>query len=146
MSSLRSSMVYMYVIRTSSSYFVFIKLMMVQLFGLRSLGLFPQPFDTQQIDQRMACSTVWRIEWPMRLFVFGPCSFLMYIFRLGQLGYELSIFFKGGKLYSERCISSWEFPSGRPVSWNHDEYEVLLYYYRIYSFGLGMLPFTTDSV
>ena len=89
----------------------------------------------------MVCSSVWRIERGMRLFIFGPCLFLVYIFRLGQLGYELSIFFKGGKLYSERCISSWEFSSGRPVSWNHDEYEVLLYSYRIYFFGLEMLHF-----
>lgn len=63
----------------------------------------------------------------------------MYIFRLGQLGYELSIAFRDGKIYTERCISSWEFSSWRPVSWNHDEYEVLLYSYRIYFFGLGML-------
>lgn len=66
----------------------------------------------------------------MRLFImFSPCLFLMYIFRLGQLGYELSMVFKDGKIYSQRCISSWESSSGRPVSWNHDEYGVLLHYY-----------------
>lgn len=75
----------------------------------------------------------------------------MYIFRLGQLGYELSIAFKDGKIYSERCISSWEFSSGRPVSWNHDEYEVLLYSYRVYFFFFSdwkcfTFTFTTYSV
>lgn len=131
MSSLRSSMVYMYVVLPSS--FVSLVLIMVQLLGLRPLGLFPQSFNTQQIDQEMVCSSVWRIEWGMRLFIMlGPCLFLMYIFRLGQLGYELSIAFKDGKIYSRRCISSWESPSGWPVSWNHDEYGVLLYYYMGY--------------
>ena len=99
----------------------------------------------------MVCSSVWRIERGMRLFIFGPCLYLMYIFRLGQLGYELSIAFKDGKIYSERCISSWEFSSGRPVSWNHDEYEVLLYSYRVYFFFFSdwkcfTFTFTTYSV
>lgn len=98
MSSLRSSMVYMYVVLPSS--FVSLVLIMVQLLGLRPLGLFPQSFNTQQIDQEMVCSSVWRIEWGMRLFIMlGPCLFLMYIFRLGQLGYELS-FFKDGEICS----------------------------------------------
>lgn len=81
-SSLRSSMYYMYVVTYPVFVLFYVMLIVIQLRRLRPLGLLPELLNTQQIEQTLrsdSCALVYRLGTGLFWFIFMCDLFLLYI-------------------------------------------------------------------
>lgn len=97
-SSLRSSMVYMY--EPYPDLFTLEVLIMIKLLGLGPLGFVPKPLITQQIEQSLkdgSSAVAYRMEVRFFCLVYPCCLFLMYILQFGEFSLE-DLWSIGGRL------------------------------------------------